>query len=198
MHSGWNGLKDFWRTVLYFFISRVVQNENQYNKAKFKEKFLTKSLSKYIFGHESPIRTLMSLLNQWLPSKVGRIANLTKVFCNLGRCISLFFPNVKNLNVSTWVYKSRSHIQINWNCLHVQSKILLLYRALKCAVYRAGHFRYFWILSIIKNYFCIFYHVNLTGSGLFKYDWCRNRLFKWKKAKIIFFIEKNIENSGCV
>ena len=33
---------------------------------------------------------------------------------------------------------------------------------------RAGHFRYFWIFSIKKIIFCIFYQVNLTGSGLFK------------------------------
>ena len=31
--------------------------------------------------------------------------------------------------------------------------------------FRAGHFRYFLILSIIKNDFCIFYKVNLTGNG---------------------------------
>ena len=27
-----------------------------------------------------------------------------------------------------------------------------------------------------KMIFCIFYQVNLTGSGLFKWDWCRIRL----------------------
>ena len=31
--------------------------------------------------------------------------------------------------------------------------------------------------------FCIFYQVNLTGSGLFKKDWCRNRLLTWKKVQ---------------
>ena len=35
-------------------------------------------------------------------------------------------------------------------------------------IFKAGHFRYFLIFSIIKNDFCIFYQVNLTGSGLFK------------------------------
>ena len=34
--------------------------------------------------------------------------------------------------------------------------------------HRTGHFRYFLIFSIIKNYFLHFYWVNLTGSGLFK------------------------------
>ena len=34
--------------------------------------------------------------------------------------------------------------------------------------FRAGHFRYFLILSLIKIIFCIFYQANLTGSGLFK------------------------------
>ena len=38
-----------------------------------------------------------------------------------------------------------------------------------CRFLRAGHLRYFWICSIIKDdFFCIYYHVNLTGSGLFK------------------------------
>ena len=36
------------------------------------------------------------------------------------------------------------------------------------AVGRAGHFRYFLIFSIIKTDFLLFYHVNLTGNGLFK------------------------------
>ena len=33
---------------------------------------------------------------------------------------------------------------------------------------RAGHFRYFFIFSLIKIDFLHFYQVNLTGSGLFK------------------------------
>ena len=33
---------------------------------------------------------------------------------------------------------------------------------------RGGHLRYSKIFSIIKNDFCIFCQVNLTGSGLFK------------------------------
>ena len=33
---------------------------------------------------------------------------------------------------------------------------------------RAGHLRYFLIISKIKNDFCLFLQVNLTGSGLFK------------------------------
>ena len=39
-----------------------------------------------------------------------------------------------------------------------------------------------WARSVFFNFFtkkmifCIFYQVNLTGSGLFKKDWCRNRL----------------------
>ena len=31
--------------------------------------------------------------------------------------------------------------------------------------------------------FCNFYQVDLTGSGLFKSDWCRNRLLTYKKCK---------------
>ena len=40
--------------------------------------------------------------------------------------------------------------------------------------------------------FIIFYQVNLTGSGLYKYNWCRNRLFTFKKdaLKSFFIIEK--------
>ena len=38
----------------------------------------------------------------------------------------------------------------------------------KCCKTRAGHLRDFLIFSIIKMIFCIFYQVNLTGSGLFK------------------------------
>ena len=41
---------------------------------------------------------------------------------------------------------------------------------------RAGHFWYFLIFAIIKNYFLHFYQVNLTGGGLFKLDCSRNRL----------------------
>ena len=40
-----------------------------------------------------------------------------------------------------------------------------------------------WALEVFLNFFnnkkiifCIFYQVNLTGSGLFKQDGCRNRL----------------------
>ena len=39
-----------------------------------------------------------------------------------------------------------------------------------------------WALSVFLNFFnkkmivCIFYQVNLIGSGFFKLDWCRNGL----------------------
>ena len=41
---------------------------------------------------------------------------------------------------------------------------------------RAGHFGYFLIFSIIKNYF---FQVNLTGSKLFNWEWGRNRLLTY-------------------
>ena len=45
------------------------------------------------------------------------------------------------------------------------------------ATVRAGHLRYFLIFEmIIEMTFCIFYQVYLTESGLFKWDWCRNKL----------------------
>ena len=60
----------------------------------------------------------------------------------------------------------------------------------------AGHFRYFLIFSRIKTIFCIFYQVHLTGSGLFKLDWCRNRYWLDKNAKkIIFLLLKKFKNT---
>ena len=35
------------------------------------------------------------------------------------------------------------------------------------------------VFTKVAVFFCIFYKINLTGSGLFKSDWCRNRLLTW-------------------
>ena len=64
---------------------------------------------------------------------------------------------------------------------------------------RAGHFRYFLIFSIIikKMICCIFYQVNLTGNGLFKLDWWRNRLLIWKKMhQNHFLLLKKFKNTS--
>ena len=58
---------------------------------------------------------------------------------------------------------------------------------------RAGHLRYYFgiFFNNKKMIFCIFYQVNLTGSGLFKWGWCRNMvvtLALMKKCKKIIFI----------
>ena len=40
--------------------------------------------------------------------------------------------------------------------------------------------------------FFIFYQANLTGRGLFKWGWCRNRLLTWeRRQQIIFYYWKN-------
>ena len=56
-----------------------------------------------------------------------------------------------------------------------------------------------WALSVFfsffinkKWFFAFFFQVNLTESGLFKQDWCRNGLFTWQKMQqIIFYYWKN-------
>ena len=60
---------------------------------------------------------------------------------------------------------------------------------------RAGHLRYFWIFSIIKNWFFAFFiQLICAGSGLFKKDWCGNRLLTLHKLQEkSFFIIENIQ-----
>ena len=60
-----------------------------------------------------------------------------------------------------------------------------------------------WALSVFfnffnnKKWFCIFYLVNLTGSGLFKSDWCRNRFLTiYKMKKNHFLLLKIFKNTG--
>ena len=71
-----------------------------------------------------------------------------------------------------------------------------------------------WALDVFDyffNYkndiFCIFYQVNLTGGRLFKYEWRRNGLKRYrfkeigtlyllKKQKISFFISENIKDTA--
>ena len=55
-------------------------------------------------------------------------------------------------------------------------------------VTRAGHLRYFWIFSITKKWFLAFF-IWLIGSGLFKWDWCRNIGYQLdKKCKKSFLV----------
>ena len=44
---------------------------------------------------------------------------------------------------------------------------------------------------LTHTYFLLFYQVNLTGSGLSKQDWWRNRLLTWKKCKKYHFLLLN-------
>ena len=81
------------------------------------------------------------------------------------RVKSSFTTKVDKLILTLLTHKSPKHTTVSTEIVHFQ--------------FRAGHFRYFWNISIIKNDSLHFYQFNLTGSGLFKWTWCRNRSLTW-------------------
>ena len=87
--------------------------------------------------------------------------------------------------------RGRKEKGLDWTLGISPSRLREVRNVLTHWCHRAGRFRYFSIFSIKKNDFWIFNQVTLTESGLFKYEWCRNRLLTFKNMqKIIFYYRK--------